>query len=44
MSGDGKKPICEPNKLLIWDDSKVSVIGEAVFPSEIKDFKITDNR
>ena len=44
LSGGGKNPICEQNKLLIWDDSKVSIVGEAVFPNEIKDFKITENR
>ena len=44
LSGGGQNPICEQNKLLIWDDSKVSIVGEAVFPNEIKDFKITENR
>jgi hypothetical protein len=44
LIGDGKNPISEKNKILVWDDSKATMVGEAIFPNEIKDFKITANR
>ena len=44
LVGGGEHPMWMPNKVVIWDDSKLQIIGELNFKSVVRGVKLIKDK
>lgn len=44
LVGSGKNPNWPVNKVFIWDDSKLEIVGELVFKTQVRGIKLVKDK